>query len=224
MISQSEERTLKETKIIETKANLLAFKIMYFIVFGISVSSNIIIISMLLAIVPYLEFPIFYSVLINSPLRFLYISIFIVAFLKLNIDGYELVRFIMFLASKDNSKESALQRSGNFIGTKIIRIFSIIFTMVLLLFLEMFVISAYFAIGIQPGASEFMTFYNISAPIVYTQVFIVATAPHILAFSIDPKEKKYIGKFIGYSLTWIFVFILIFIAKFSILAYALGLF
>ncbi|MFX1275595.1 MAG: hypothetical protein ACFFBP_00290 [Promethearchaeota archaeon] len=217
MISQTEERSEERAlELTEKKANLLAFKIINFIIFALTLSSNIVIIFGLLEIVPFLEYPGLYYLLIDSPLRFLYIDILIVAFLKLIVDGYELVRYIIFLASKDNSKESALQRSGDFIGSKIIRIFSIVFTMILLIALEFSVVYTYLTIEFMPEAVGFIPFYLIFVPFVYIQVFITATAPHILKFSIEPRNNKYMGKFIAYSLTWISILILILTFKYGI--------
>ncbi|MFX1275596.1 MAG: hypothetical protein ACFFBP_00295 [Promethearchaeota archaeon] len=212
MLSQQEKKTIKERKI---KVNFNALQILYFCIFIITFSLNIIILSIFFTIAPKLDYPLFRWIFFDYTLT-LYIIIITITFINMNVSIYELVRFMLFLKTNIKDAEGAIHRAKGFIGTKIIRIFYLVFMVILIIVMKICIIVAdAFLSGPRPpeasdfGIPEFMLFYMIFAPVICVQVFTQAIAPHLMSFSLDYKKRQYITKIIVYSNIWIAVLLFI---------------
>ncbi|MFX0033650.1 MAG: hypothetical protein ACFE8E_02655 [Candidatus Hodarchaeota archaeon] len=204
-----------ETKdaIKEREFNAKPFKIVYIFMFAFILIFDVIMIVLLFTVWANLA-TIVYVFIEALPFGMIFYLLFLVSpVVKVGFEIYELVRFSRFLKSSNQSKESAIDVSRGFKGTRIYRIYYLVILVCFIIWMEIFDFQSKFLTSSDPDISyrylTFSRFYWWFAILLFIHILPIIIGPEIIKFSTDYSNRKKLIKMILGIILWTILLILL---------------
>jgi len=187
------------------------FKISYSLIFATIIALNAIFIPSLL--LGWLGIIYIFQAAVGI-IRFLYVLIIISPIIKIVFAGVEIGRYVSFQKSDKKDIEGANNIARGFIGTRIVRVYTLVIIIIIVVISEIFQFVGR-VVGF-PRDAEFFFFYTWFPALVIMDIYLTAVGPHLIKYSIDYTNKKKRFKVLDYSIVWIVVIVFIFLLDYLI--------